>query len=103
MEIDLMDDDQAASFGSRLYLAVGLQYNVILLVGAVSFSLALASPRPVQAAAAAEVLWLLIAVAFPGVSRFIKRHNRRADEAADDPSDANAKDLHPNYRTRGLV
>ena len=56
-----------------------------------------------QGAAAGEVLWLLIAVAFPGVARWIKKHNRRADEAADGPSGANLEDLNPDYRDRGSV
>ena len=49
------------------------------------------------------MLWLLIAVVFPGVSRWIKKHNRRADEAADEPSGANLEDLNPDYRARGSV
>jgi len=100
MEIDLTYDEQPG-LGSRFSLALGLQYNIILLLGAVSFSLALASPRPVEGALAAEVAWLLIAVVFPGVSRWIKKHNRRADEAADDPAGANLEDLQPDYRARG--
>jgi len=98
-----MDDEQPVSLSSRLSLALGLQYNIILLVGAVSFSLALASPRPVQAGAAAEVLWLLMALVFPGVSSWIRKHNRRADEAADEPSGANQRALDPDYRARGAV
>ena len=79
-------DDEQPGLGSRLSLALGLQYNIILLLGAVSHS-RWRSPRHgrYREPPAGEVVWLLIAVVFPGVSRWIKKHNRRADDAADEP------------------
>ena len=100
MEIEWVDDDeQPPSLMHRLSLAFWLQYNVILLLGAICFSLALASPLPAALAGALEVLWLIVATAFAGVSRWIDRHNRKADAAADEASGVQ-RDLDLGYRNR---
>ncbi len=98
-----MDDDHPVPLAGRFVLALGLQYNVIFLIGAVSFALALASPLPLEIAGAVEVLWLLIALVFSGVARGIKTHNQRADAVADEASGANHQDLDAGYRSRGAV
>jgi hypothetical protein len=99
MEIDWEDDEQPVSVRRRLSLAFWLQYNVVFLLGAICFSLSLATPLPAAAGAAGEFLWLLVATAFAGTSRWIESHNRRANAAADDPSGLH-RDLEPSYRTR---
>jgi hypothetical protein len=102
MEIDLVDDPLPPSLMSRLSLAFWLQYNVILLFGSICFALALASALPAAVGAAAEFLWLLVATAFPEISRWIERHNRMADDAAADPSGSH-RDLDPSYQHRASM
>jgi hypothetical protein len=102
MEIDLVDDQQPPGLMSRLSLAFWLQYNVILLFGCICFALALASSLPAVVGAAVEFLWLLVATAFPDISRWIDRHNRMADAAAADPSGSH-RDLDPSHHHRASM
>jgi len=99
VKIDLTDEDPPPGPSSRLSAAFWLQYNVILLFGVIGFSLALASPLPAAIGAGAEFLWLLAALAFPAIWRWIEQHNRMADAAAEERSDRQ-RDLDTRYRAR---
>jgi hypothetical protein len=59
------------SLVSRLFL---VQYNVILVLGAALFALALASPWPLVFAAVAELLWLGIGSSAAGVRHWLDEH-----------------------------
>jgi hypothetical protein len=61
---------------SRLALAFGFQYNVILFLGALLYSAALGSWVPASAAAAAELAWLIVG-AFPGTSDWIEKGRQK--------------------------
>ncbi|HKQ71885.1 MAG TPA: hypothetical protein VJT73_21220 [Polyangiaceae bacterium] len=55
----------------RLARAFWLQYNVILLFGAVAFSLALRTQWPLAIGAVVELAWLVIASRSPGLQRWM--------------------------------
>lgn len=73
-----MNQAQARSLPSRLALAFGFQYNVILFFGLLLFSLSLASWVPAAGAAAAEVVWLFVG-AFPATAEWIDSGRRRRE------------------------
>ncbi len=73
----------AASSANRAVMQLFLvQENVILLGGSVLFSLALASPLPLMAGVAGELLWLALGSGSPRVMRWVE--GRRIAEASPD-------------------
>jgi hypothetical protein len=80
------------------------QYNLILVGGAAVFSLAALSPWPLLGAAAAEVLWLMIASASPPFKRWAGRQAAAELQAHNAAGRATvAASLEPGYAERVAV
>jgi len=65
-----MDESQAPPFSERVFSAFSIQYNLILLAGAVSFAAASGSLLPLIVGAMAEIVWLSLG-ALPLIHRKI--------------------------------
>jgi hypothetical protein len=76
-----MEDLMVAAGGSYRKRAFFSQYNVILLFGAVAFTIASASWVPLAVAGVVELLWLISAPALPA----FRRHTESRDEEPSTP------------------
>ena len=88
---------------SRLFM---VQENVIMLGGSVLFSAALASPIPLVAAAAGELVWLGLGASSPAVRRWLDTRQEKADgEPSSEPAPVTMplEKLEPEYARRVLT
>jgi hypothetical protein len=85
--------DVATSNASRAVVQLFLvQENVILLCGAVLFSIALASPLPLMAGVAGELLWLALGSGSPRVLRWLDARRSAAESADVAPTPSTSTD-----------
>jgi hypothetical protein len=84
---------------SRLALAFGLQYNLILFFGALLYSVSLASWVPATAAAAGELVWLIIG-AFPATGRWLEKARQERAARASVSEGSALQSLAPQYGAR---
>jgi hypothetical protein len=83
-----------------------VQENVIMLGGSVLFSAALASPIPLLAAAAGELVWLGVGSTSPAVRRWLDERDARADGERKEtavPVATPHEKLEPEYARRVLT
>ena len=77
-----------------------VQENVILLGGAALFSVSLASPLPLVAAVAGELLWLGVGSSSPGVRRWLDARRTAIQGAQTERDGPASESLDPEYAQR---